>query len=288
MRAFLPDYYLEKAKSLDDVLSRMSAKESGEITIIAGGTDLMVRFADGTLSQRRFLSIEGIKELRNIMEGKDRIEIGTLVTFSEIRDDQLIKKYFPLLSMAAREIGGVAIQNRATIGGNIMNASPAADSPPVLIVYDACLKLVSKRGSRIVELNDFYLDYKKMFIEKDEILQSVIIKKPALKLKGYFRKVGPRKAMAISKVVIAGVGAREKGAISHIRLSFGSLAPTVVQIKKVENFLLGKKLNSELIKDTKEILYREISPIGDIRSTAEYRKVVAGNLLEQCLETIFG
>ena len=287
MRAYLPDYHLEKARSLDEALRILSKKKDEDLTIIAGGTDLMVRFAEGSLQQRRFLSIEGIKELKGIKESKDQIEIKCLTTFSEISGHKSIKKYVPLVSIAAKEIGSIAIQNRATIGGNIMNASPAADSPPTLLVYDASLKLVSSGGERIVDIKDFYLGYKKMNVRKDEILQSVIINKPIRQAKGYFRKVGPRNAMAISKVVLAGTGIKDKGIIKHIRLSFGSLAPTVVRATKVEEFVIGKKFGFELVKNAKELLYHEISPIGDIRSTEEYRRAVAGNILEQCLETLF-
>ena len=151
--------------------------EPGVWMPIAGGTEVMVQFSAGRLGARRLLSVWDVPELRSIGEDSDAITIGGGCTFTRIREDRGVQQHFPLLAQAASWTGGIANQNRATIAGNIVNASPAADSPPALIAYDAELELVSIRGTRRVPYSDFHLGYKKTALVADELLLAVRLPK---------------------------------------------------------------------------------------------------------------
>jgi hypothetical protein len=184
-----------------------------------------------------------------------------------------------MLCQAASETGGLAIQNRGTIGGNIINASPAADSPPALLAYDAEIELVSTRGSRWLPYQGFHAGYKQMHIAPDELLARIRLPRNTSGLAHYYRKVGTRKAQAISKVCFAAVGQTNNGQIAETRIAVGSVAPIVVRCVETENTLKDGKPDAEMIRLACASLAREISPIDDIRSTANYRLQVAKNLL---------
>jgi CO/xanthine dehydrogenase FAD-binding subunit len=284
MRAYLPSYELRRARSLDDVLGLLAAPP-GAWRPFAGGTDLMVQFAAGTLTHQRFVSIWGIPELRGIEVRKDTVRIGALATFTDVLRHPLLQSEFPLLGRAARETGGIANQNRGTLAGNIANASPAADTPPALLVYDAELELQSTRGSRRVPYDEFHTGYKQMDLAADELITAIRIPRRPGWIQHY-RKVGPRLAQAISKVCFAGAATMQDGGVAAVRLAFGSVAPTVVRATKTEAILRGTDLDRPTIESAAETLASELSPIDDIRSTATYRKRVATNLLIEFLETI--
>ncbi len=283
MRAFLPQYDLYTPKLLQEALE-MLEESPGTWVPLAGGTDLMVRFADGMLPRGKYINIWGISELKGIRDEGEEISIGALTTFTELCEHALIQKHLPLLGQAAKEVGARAIQNRGTLGGNIMNASPAADTPPVLIAYNARVECRSLEEKRSVNIDEFYIGYKETRCRKEELLTRIIIPKPKKGISGYFKKVGPRKAMVISKVVFAGTMEREKSFITQIRLGLGSVAPTVLRLRRTEESLLQKKITNDVIQVAKESLFQEVVPIDDIRSSAEYRRVVAGNLLEEFLK----
>jgi xanthine dehydrogenase small subunit len=200
------------------------------------------------------------------------LAIGAATTFAQLRASALVQRHAPLLAQAAREIGGVQIQNRATLGGNVVNASPAADSVPVLAVADATLVLASARGQREVAIGDFFLDRRKTVLSPDELL--IEIQLPPLPGPAFFRKVGTRAANAISKVVFAGVRADHP----HVaRIAIGSVAPTVVRARRTEEALAAGATPAQAAIT----LQAEIAPIDDLRSTAAYRRHVVGNLLDQ-------
>ena len=159
MRAYLPAYELREPASLDDALAVMAA-EPGAWRPFAGGTDLMVLLESGALERGRYLNIWNLRELQGISANSDEVSIGALTTYTDVRADRLLDAEFPLLGRAARETGGIAIQNRGTLGGNIANGSPAADTPPVLLVYGARLELRSIRGARQVPYADFHRGYR--------------------------------------------------------------------------------------------------------------------------------
>lgn len=282
MRGNLPTCALHAPETLSEVL-RFLSDEPGVWRLFAGGTDLMVLLESGKLDHRNFLGIAHLGELRGIVDGEGALDIGALTTFSQIRKDPLVAKLFPLLAQAASQVGAVAIQNRATIGGNIMNASPAGDSLPVLLAYDADVELISSAGVRWVHYANFHTGYKKMAAQSNELLARVRLPKVAPWTRQYFRKVGARAAQAISKLCMAGLIRMEGDKILDCRIALGSVAPTPLRCVKTEAALKGQVVTPKLVAHAQSVLMSEITPIDDIRSTAEYRRRVAQNLLGEFL-----
>jgi CO/xanthine dehydrogenase FAD-binding subunit len=193
-----------------------------------------------------------------------------------------------LLCRAAAETGGIATQNRGTLGGNIANASPAADSPPALLIYDAELELISASGARWVAYGDFHKGYKQMEMRSDELIRRIRMPRAASGWKHYYRKVGTRRAQAISKICFAGAARVESGRIAEARIALGSVAPTVVRADETENLLRGEKPTPAILASAQEAVGQEIAPIDDMRSNARYRRRVAQNLLAEFLEAVTG
>jgi CO/xanthine dehydrogenase FAD-binding subunit len=282
VRAFIPDYQIETPASLADALKLLESAP-GVWKPFAGGTDLMVLLEAGRLDHRNYVNIWGLKELHGIDTTDTQVTLGALTTYTEVQANPVLRREFPMLCQAASETGGLAIQNRGTLGGNIVNASPAADSPPALLAYDAEIELVSTRGSRWLPYQGFHTGYKQMHIAPDELLARIRLPRNTNGLTHYYRKVGTRKAQAISKVCFAAVGRVDSGAIMETRIAVGSVAPIIVRCVQTENLLRGNTVDDETIKSACASLSREISPIDDIRSTARYRLQVAKNLLTDFL-----
>ena len=283
MRSYLPAYELVVPRTLGEALALL-AEGGGVWRPFAGGTDLMVLLEAGRLAQRKFFSVWNLEELRGVSVGQDRVSLGALVTYTEVRESEVLRREFPSLVSAARETGGWAIQNRGTLGGNIANASPAADSPPALLAYGARLELVSSAGTRTVDYADFHTGYKQTVMRPDELIARVILPRPAGGASHFYRKVGTRRAQAISKVCLAGLVETEGGVVREVRLGAGSVAPTVVRCRRAEGVLRGRPLGPSLVAEACEELAADITPIDDIRSTARYRSRVARNLLRDFLE----
>ena len=284
MRAYVPSYQLTTATSLDDALA-LIANEPGVWRPFAGGTDLMVLLEAGKLPHRNYLNIWPLRELRGIEIENDFVTLGALTTYTDVQANAVMQREFPMLCQAASETGGLAIQNRGTLGGNIVNASPAADSPPALLAYDAEIELVSRDGSRWISYDGFHTGYKQMNMRADELLARIRLPRNTSLLTHYYRKVGTRKAQAISKVCFAGVLRRDGARVSETRIALGSVAPVVLRAKQTEDAIRGKELNDETVRLARETLLREIAPIDDVRSTASYRLRVAANLLVDFLVT---
>lgn len=282
MRAYLPSYELIVPRTLGEALALLR-DEPGVWRPFAGGTDLMVLLEAGKLEHRKFFSIRHLKELRGVVESGEEVTVGALTTYTDVRKSPLLAREFPMLVRAARETGGIAIQNRGTVGGNIANASPAADTPPALIAYDAEVELVSSEGSRRVSYSEFHTGYKQTVMRADELIARVRLRRPGEGARHFYRKVGTRRAQAISKVCVAALAGMDGGVVSEIRVALGSVAPTVLRCKRTETALRGRALNDEVLKDALEELAREVAPIDDIRSTARYRTRVAQNVLAEFL-----
>ena len=280
MRSYVPAYEMETPRDLAAALERM-AREPGVWRSFAGGTDLMVLLEAGKLLHRKFLNIWKLPELRGIEVTKTHITLGALTTYTEVRCHQLLAREFPLLCRAAAETGSVATQNRGTLGGNIANASPAADSPPALFVYDAELELVSAGGSRWIPYHGFWTGYKQTGLRSDELIRSIRLPREKGGWKQYYRKVGTRRAQAISKVCFAGAASMDSGRIADVRITLGSVAPMVLRAIETEKTLRGERLSTAVSHHAQEVLAREIAPIDDMRSTARYRRRVAQNLLAE-------
>ncbi len=269
---------LFEPKSLADALRML--RDEGPLTPLAGCTDLYVSLNFGTLKDTRFLNLWGLKVLRAIDVRGDVLSIGALATYTDLIRSPLIGKHLPMLAAAAREIGGVQIQNRGTLGGNVANASPAGDTLPVLAAVDAVVVLKSAGATRRVPFTGFYTGYRQTVRRADELIVSFEI--PAVRGRQWFRKVGTRAAQAISKIVMAGVGTSSRPAAAP-RLAFGSVAPTVVRARRTEAILA----EGGSIAEAQRTLVEELSPIDDIRSTAAYRRRVAENLLARFVNETF-
>jgi CO/xanthine dehydrogenase FAD-binding subunit len=283
MRSNVAEYELIAPGSLDAVLELLAA-EPGAWTPMAGGTELMVALGAGRLAQRKLVSLWGIDALRRITASDEWLTIGAGSTFTDIRNYDLITREFPLLARAASWTGAIANQNRGTLGGNIVNASPAADSPPVLLVYEAEIELVSAQGARRIPYSEFHLGYKRTVLKPQELVLAVHLPRGRRLPVEYLRKVGARKALAISKVALAAVGAMRSGKVQTVRIAAASLRETPARMSATEDALLGRALTSERIQAARQALLQEVKPIDDIRSTAGYRAHVAANLLEEFLE----
>jgi CO/xanthine dehydrogenase FAD-binding subunit len=255
-------------RSLRDALTMLRDEEN--LTPLAGGTDLFVALNAGAHDGRRFLDLWGLEDLRGIARRKRgkrvKLSFGALTTYTDCIHSRAVRKHLPILAAAAREIGGPQIQNRGTLAGNIGNGSPAGDSLPVLMAADADVILQSrKRGERAVPLAQFYTGYRQTVRAADELIVRIEARVPRGEQR--FRKVGPRAAQAISKVVLAAVGGN---------LAIGSVAPVVMRLHKIEEYVAGGGRDPERAV---ELLEQSIQPIDDLRSTAEYRRRVAANLV---------
>ena len=287
MRSYLPRYDLRAPKDLREALELME-REPGVWKPLAGGTDLMVLFEAGKLPYKKLLSIWKLRELKGIEVTPEQVTLGALTTYTQVLVHATLQREFPLLCQAARETGGIATQNRGTLAGNIANGSPAADSPPALLVYDAELELVSARGARWVPYYGFHTGYKQVLLRPEELIRRIRLPRAKKAWRQHYHKVGTRKAQAISKVCFAAAAAVEGGTIQDIRIALGSVAPTPLRCVKTESVLKGQKLAAAVIEAAKEALSQEIAPIDDMRSTARYRLRVALNLLEEFLRQLQG
>jgi xanthine dehydrogenase small subunit len=258
---------LLQPRSLDEALRRL--RDEGPLVPLAGGTDLYVGFHFGTVSARRFLDLQGLRELGGIRRRGDTLVIGALATYADLIRSPLVRRRLPILAEASRWVGSPQIQNRGTLGGNIANASPAGDTLPVLAVAEAAVVLRSVDGERRVPFGSFYTGYRQTVMRPDELIVAVEV--PRVEGRQWFRKVGTRAAQAISKVVMAAVRA------PWPRIALGSVAPTVVRVPRTEAVLAG----GGSIAEARAVLVDEIRPIDDLRSTAAYRRRVSANLLGQ-------
>jgi CO/xanthine dehydrogenase FAD-binding subunit len=267
MRTALSRLTLHEPRTVASALKLM--RDEGPLVPIAGCTDVYVQLQFGQRSDTAYLDLSRLAPWRRIREVGDALVIGALATWTDIIRSRLVRRRLPMLVAAAREIGGPQVQHRGTIGGNIANASPAGDSLPVLAVAEAIVVLASAGGERRVPFTAFYTGYRKSVMRPDELIAAVEI--PPVEGTQWFRKVGTRAAQAISKVVMAAVRA------SAPRIALGSVAPTVVRLPRTEAALGSGASLAEAQREMRS----EITPIDDVRSTAEYRMRVAENLLEE-------
>lgn len=284
MRSNPAEYEFVSPSNLAGALDLLH-REPGAWQPVAGGTEIMVQYSAGRLGARRLLNLWNLRELKEIVESKDSLRIGGGSTFTQLREHPAVRNHFPLLVTAAAWTGGIANQNRATIAGNIVNASPAADSPPVLLAYEAELELISATGTRRIPYSDFHLSYKKTLLQPDELLLAIHLPKRFAGWFSYAQKTGARNAQAISKVCIASVGKLRGNRVEALNIGIGAVAPTPLRLRKTEQILLGSPLTQKTMSEAIHALESEISPIEDIRSSVAYRRQVAANLLEDLLSS---
>ncbi len=276
------DYELVAPETLCDVLALLRDSWSP----IAGGTDLMVLLNAGQLTRKRLVSLHRLPDLQAIEVTPDAVRIGAAVTYTAVRGHSLLQAEFELLGRAASWTGGIANQNRGTLGGNIVNASPAADSPPMLLVYDAQLELLSERGPRTVRYEDFHTGYKTMRMQPDELLTRIVLPRSSTPPRAYGRKVGARQAMAISKVSMGALAWLERDRVADIRIAVGSVAPFPLRCRRTEEVIRAQSLSPRLRAEAAAVIASEISPIDDLRSTRDYRVKVTVNLLAEFLDSL--
>lgn len=264
---------------------------------LAGGTDLMVTWNTGSLNGRTILDLSRLDRWKTIASSlrgpgasapgspQRAVSLGALVTHAAIQRDRSMRRHFPLLVQSCATVGGVQIQNRGTLGGNIANASPAGDTFPALAVYEAQVMVSSAGGSRLVSFDAVFAGPKKTTLAAGELVKAIVLappmRPPDVQL---FRKVGTRAAQAISKVVVAGaLWLDGRGRVEEVRFAVGSVAPTVRRLRAAEAALQGQTLTPDVIAHAATLVPRDIAPIDDIRSTAAYRLLVTTRLFENFL-----
>ncbi len=282
------DIDCEFPKSLQSALELM-ADEKTRGQPLAGGTDLMVQWESGVIPiPDRAISVKNIPELREIRENGSNVIIGGSVTHMELRQSPIVRRWLPSLAEAAATIGGFQIQIMGTIAGNVANASPAADLAPSLLITDGTVLLASVEGEREVKLTELWTGYRKIDRRPEELIVSFNL--PKL-LDDYFeswRKLGPRKAQAISKVMGSSRGRISNGVVESFKVALGSVAPTAIRFFELEQWITGKPYSKETLQEAEQRSAALINPISDIRSTAEYRKWVSGKLVRCFLENLAG
>lgn len=256
---------LLRPAALADALHML--RDEGPLMPLAGCTDVYVNLHFGLAKEQRYIDLWPIPELRGIAADGSTLRIGALTTYSELIKSALVRRRIPMLVAAAREVGGRQIQHRGTIGGNIANASPAGDALPPLAAADATIVLRSASTERKIPVTEFFTGYRQTMRHADELIVAVEI--PKIEGRQYWRKVGTRRAQAISKVMCAAV----RGPV--VKIALGSVAATVVRLQETEHILSSRGS----LADAQAALKREIAPIDDVRSTADYRREVSANLL---------
>jgi carbon-monoxide dehydrogenase medium subunit len=271
-------------KNLAEAL-QLQAREKTRGTLLAGGTDLMVQWVSGSPPPARATSLWNLPELCEIEIHDDDIVIGAGVTHAFLGDAKPIHRHLPALIAAAATVGAIQIQARGTLGGNVANASPAGDTAPALLVTGGTVLLASLSGIREVPLDRFWTGYRKIDARPDEIILAFRLPKKGA-AKERFRKIGTRKAQAISKIMAASRIRVKSGRIVAAAIALGSVAATPIRLTQVEELLIGQTLTPKLVAKAEQLAQASIQPIADIRSSAEYRRWVAGRLIRDALENL--
>lgn len=269
-------------RTTDETLHAL-AHPGGGAKIIAGGTDFLVQMRAGTLRPTLIIDLRHLP-LADIREDSSAVTIGARVTHTQLADSELIKRYFPALAGACRLVGGPATRNRGTLGGNIMNASPAADALPPLAIYDAQMVIASRSGNRSVPFQDFFTGYRRTAAAPQELLQEIRLIKPAERSASEFIKQGLRRALHIATVnVAARIDIDSSGTVRVARIALGSVAPVIVRARAAEELLLGKQLTPDAIGAAARRVIEAASPISDLRASGAYRKAILAVLARRAL-----
>ena len=264
------------------------ARYGKEIKVLAGGTDLLVQYYDRLYEINSWLDLKNILELKKIRISQNQMTIGAMVTHTQLEKSEDIKKYFPVLSQAAADIGSPQIRNRGTVGGNIVNASPAGDLLAPLMAYKAKFKLLSGKDETLVPTENFFLGPKKTILRPDQLLTQIILPLPKKRTYGSWIKIGKRRALIIATITLALVVemAEDNKTVKDVRTCLGSVAPTPIEIKEIRKKMVGKNFDQLDFTELGQIVEDKISPIDDIRGTREYRKDVAKEIMTNALEEI--
>jgi len=254
--------------------------------IIAGGTDLLVKLFSNDEVIDCLIDIGNINGMHGIIDNQRELIVGALNTHGHLAEENMIHRWTSVLAQACKTIGSPQIRNVATIGGNIVNASPAADGVAALYALDAQVEISSQYGKRVVAINNFIRDPGSTTLQKGEVLTRIIIPKcPEQHYDHYYFKSGQRKSLAIAKVSLAAIVKMDPPkTIDEIRLAYGAVGPTVIKARRCEEFLTGRLLDDNIVTEACKIVSKEVTPINDIRSTAGYRKYMTGHFLKTMLQ----
>ena len=275
---------VQTPQTLVEALDLLHKNETG-LKIVAGGSDVIVQLRDGIIKTQTLLNIVSLRELRFIRRIDDRVHIGALSTYSDIINNENIQKHAWVLAEAAKQIGAIQLQNTATIGGNLGNASPAGDSLPPLYALNATVVARSLSGRREIPIENFFISYRKTALMNDELIEQVYFNALGPNDRGAYVKLGLREANAISIVDVAVVlnGRKADNSFADIRIAMGAIAPVIVRARRCEQDLVEKPLTTELIQRASSLALADAAPIDDIRGSAEYRKSVLVSLVFQAL-----
>jgi carbon-monoxide dehydrogenase medium subunit len=278
--------YLAPNNLKDALILLKKWRSRGEL--IAGGTNVIPELRAKTLRKEILIDLSHLKNLSYIKEEKKRIRIGALTTMSEIATSKTIRSKACILSEAVWQIGNPLVRNRATIAGNLADASPAADSAVPLLVLEASIVVEKHKGKRKqIPINEFFMGVNKTVLKRNELIREIVFPKPAPSSRMVYSKLGLRNAMAISVVSVGVLAEMEKGRCNRARIALGAVAPTPRRAYGVENLLEGQAVTEELIDQCCEVIQKEIQPITDVRATLEYRRSMASVLLKRLLQQVF-
>jgi carbon-monoxide dehydrogenase medium subunit len=278
----LPEYDYYKPRNLEEALKLLD--KLGDARVLAGGTDLILDMKTGRYKPKSVIDIGGLKELKYIIDTGEALRIGALTTIQELVDSPIVYSKTPLLWEAATRFAYWQIRNMATIGGNLCNASPAADTAPPLLVYDAVVKAASLSGERYIPIGDFFLGPRHVSLGRSELLVEVIVPYKSLEKYGSaYAKIGRRRGHDISVVAAAAAIRVEDGLIADARVALNSIAPTPIRARSVEKYLVGRRPGIEVFREASKLVSSDVSPITDVRAPAEYRLHAAMVLVEDLL-----
>jgi len=272
-------------KTKEEVLEILK-QEKSEACIVAGCSNVLPYIKDKIISKKLLVDISGIEELNYIKKSEGKLCIGAATTISDLINSKIIREECNILYQAAEQFADPTIRNSATIGGNLADASPAADVAPPLLVLDAVLEVENMDAKREISLKNFFVGVRKTVLHDDEMITSIKIKDDSINKNGYFIKLGLRQAMAISLATVALILEVEKDKVADVRIAMGSIAPTPLRLIKIEEFLKNKKINDELIEEAIKKVREEVKPIGDVRASAEYRRYVSGILFKRAFKKL--
>ena len=274
-----------KPRTLEEVIELLTKIRGSRV--LAGGTDLLVDLKTGRVSAEALVDIGAIRELRGVEDLGDRIRIGAATRLQEIVESDVVARELPLLRNAVESVGSWQIRNLATVGGNLCNASPAADTAPPLLAYEAELVIVGPRGTRAVPITKFFTGYRRTALEEGEILKEIVIGKRAWSGWSYI-KLGRRSSFTLSIVSVAVLTSTRGGVLEDVRIALGSVAPTPIRAYRAEGYLRGREVSLEVLERAAEIAREEVSPIDDVRASAWYRREMVYRLTLDALKTSLG
>jgi carbon-monoxide dehydrogenase medium subunit len=275
-----------KPKTLSELLE-IKNKEAGDGLILAGGTNLLIYIRDGSIKGGTLLDISDLPELRGVRLEKGLVQIGAAETMSRLLNSNVLRKTLPFIPEVLKKFANPLVRNTSTIGGNIADASPIADSAPPLLVLGAQVVAASVSGERTIQLDEFFINPRETRLKPDEVLVRFLVPVPG-EGQGTFIKLGLRRGTSCSVTSVAVWLVREKDVVKDIHIALGGVAPRPVRAPKTEALFLGKSLEPQLIDITSESVVEEINPITDVRGSAEYRREVSPKILARAVKICAG